>query len=336
LVKILGRRRAVGLDIDAGAARALVLEGSSEKPRIVGRGTVPIAADNGSEAAQAIHAALANAGADGEPVVAAIGGPDVVVRQVTLPALPPSRVRRVLELQYRDFGLLPAAEGLLDVQVIRRSKTDCSVLAVSAPMSAVDARLRLLEQAAVKVRTLDVEALALLNGTLHLARPEPQELLLVLHLGYERALLCLRSGDGPVLVRYLDIGASALAERMRQAGLDVPSEQASGKSGQDPDVAVRAAEACRDIVRRVAEEIRRSLSFYRSEYHRESLPRYVLSGWLRLPQLNRWLTDELRLESPFGVIDPFQAVHVTAHPGDVDESAGPEFVQAFGLALRAL
>jgi hypothetical protein len=36
---------------------------------------------------QAIHAALAAAGADGEPVVASIGGPDLVIRQVSLPPL---------------------------------------------------------------------------------------------------------------------------------------------------------------------------------------------------------------------------------------------------------
>jgi Tfp pilus assembly PilM family ATPase len=79
-----------------------------------------------------------------------------------------------------------------------------------------------------------------------------------------------------------------------------------------------------------------SLAFYRSEYDRESLPRYLLSGWLRVHRLNRWLTEELRLESPFEVLDPFRAVRVTAAQGQTDETAGYEFVQAFGLALRAL
>jgi len=151
-----------------------------------------------------------------------------------------------------------------------------------------------------------VEALALLNAALHLGRPDPRELLVALDLGEERAVLCLLSDRGPVVVRHLDVGASATVERLRGA------------------------------VRRVADEIRTSLAFYRSEYDRESLPRYLLSGWLRMRELNRWLTDELRLESPFEVIDPFRAIPVTAARGETDESAGPEFVQAFGLALRAL
>jgi Tfp pilus assembly PilM family ATPase len=138
------------------------------------------------------------------------------------------------------------------------------------------------------------------------------------------------------VVRYLEVGAAALLERLDRAGVSLPSRRSGAlTAAEDMDVG-RAADACRDIVRRIADEIRMSLAYYRSEYDREGLPRYVLSGWVRISQLNRWLTDELRLESPFEVIDPFQAVRVTASPGDVEESAGPEFVQAFGLALRAL
>jgi type IV pilus assembly protein PilM len=333
MVKIFHRQRAVGLDIGAGVVRAMVLEGTPDKARITGTAAIPIVAGNGgTTTAQAIHAALAQAGADGEAVVAAVGGPDVVVRQLTLPPLPPDRVLPALELQHKEFGLLPPSEGLLDAQVLGRSKKKCLVLAVSAPRPVVEGRLRLLEQAAVKVRTVEVEALAVLNAVLHLGRLEPRELLVALDLGEERAVLCLLSKQGPVVVRHLDAGASAIVEQLRRAGVAVPNGR---PPGEDAD-AGPVAEACRVIVHRIADEIRMSLAFYRSEYDRESLPRYLLSGWLRVPRLNRWLTDELRLESPFEVIDPFRAVRVTAAQGDTNESAGPEFVQAFGLALRAL
>jgi len=269
-------------------------------------------------------------------VVAAVGGPDIVVRQLTLPPLPPGRVLQALELQHREFGLLPPSEGLLDVQILRRSKGECLVLAVSAPKPVVEGRLRLLEQAAVKLRTLDVEALAVLNAARHLGRLDPRELLVALDLGEERAVLCLLSERGPVVVRYLDVGASAIVERLRSAGVSVPDPRTPMKMPREDSDAGPVAEACREVVRRIADEIRTSLAFYRSEYDRESLPRYLLSGWLRVRRFNRWLTDELRLESPFEVLDPFRAVRVTGAQGASDESTGPEFVQAFGLASRAL
>jgi type IV pilus assembly protein PilM len=315
----------------------MVLEGTRDKARITGSAAIPIATGNGGNTtAQAIHAALAQAGADGEPVVAAVGGPDVVVRQLTLPPVPPDRVLPALELQHKEFGLLPPSEGLLDAQVLWRSKKTCLVLAVSAPKPVVEGRLRVLEQAAVKVRTLEVEALAVMNAVRHLGRLDPHELLVALDLGEERAVLCLLSRRGPVVVRHLDAGASAIVEQLRRAGLSVPDAGVPLTTSREDVDAGLVAEACRGLVRRIADEIRMSLAFYRSEYDRESLPRYLLSGWLRVHRLNRWLTEELRLESPFEVLDPFQAVRVTAAQGGTDASAGHEFVQAFGLALRAL
>src|SRR5213594_4292413 len=236
LVKIFGRQRAVGLDIGAGVVRALVLEGTSGKARITGTAGVSIATGGGGAAtAQAIHAALAQAHADGEPVVAAVGGPDVVVRQLTLPPLPPNRVLQALELQHREFGLLPPSEGLLDAQILRRSKGECLVLVVSAPKPVVEGRIRLLERAAVKLRTLDVEALAVLNATLHLARLEPRELLVTLDLREERAILCLLSERGPVVVRYLEVGGHAdVAAPAARAPLTAPREDV------DPGQAVEA------------------------------------------------------------------------------------------------
>ena len=336
-MKTFLRQRAIGLDISASVVRVLVLEGSFKKARITATGTAPIAASgDGAASARAIHAALAAARVDGEPVVAAVGGPDVVVRQLTLPPLPRDRVLQALELQHREFGLLPSSEGLLDAQVLQRSKKNCLVLAVSAPKPVVESRLRLLEQAAVKVRTLEVEALAVLNAVLHIGRLEPRELLVALDLGEERSVLCLLSKQGPVVVRHLDAGASAIVEQLRRAGVAAPNGRAPLETPREDADAGPVAEACRGVVHRIADEIRMSLSFYRSEYDRESLPRYLLSGWLRVPRLNRWLTDELGLQSPFEVIDPFRAVRMTAAQGETNESAGPEFVQAFGLALRAL
>src|SRR5436190_16736548 len=310
---MFNRRRAIGLDIGPTVVRALVLEGRPGKVSITATAAVPVAAGNGNGATvEAIHACLARVRADGQPVVVAVGGPDVVVRQLTLPPLPPGRVLQALELQHRDFGLLPPSEGLLDAQILRRSKGECRVLAVSAPKPVVEGRIRLLERAAVKLRTLDVEALAVLNATLHLARLEPRELLVTLDLREERAILCLLSERGPVVVRYLEVGASATVERLRHADVAAPAARAPLTApGEDVD-AGQAGEAYRGTVRRIADEIRTSLAFYRSEYDRESLPRYLLSGWLPVRQLNRWLTDALRLESPFEVIDPFQAAPMTA------------------------
>ena len=175
-LNFLRRQRVVGLDVGRGSVKALVLERRGSGDLVVGRGVgrVDLTLDN-RQTAQAIHTALAAAGATGEPVIAAVGGPDIVIRQVSLPPLPPAKIIPALEIQHRELGLLPPAESVMDAQVLRRSKdgTSHDVLSISVPRALVEERTRVLQSAAVTVQTLDVEPLALLNAALYITGLEP-------------------------------------------------------------------------------------------------------------------------------------------------------------------
>lgn len=343
-MNFLGGRRAIGLDIGVDAVRALAVERRGKRLVIAGAGVAaaPEGADP-QQMGQAMHSALAKAGADGEPVITAIGGPEVVIRQVSLPMLPHSRILPALEMQHRDFGLLPPDEAILDAQIMPRPKTvkssyeNMEILAVSAPRTLVEERTRALQQAAVKVQVLDVEPLALLNGAIQLTGLEPGELLVAVAIGWQRTVLCLLSDQGPVVARYLDVGAEDFLERLR-VGFDLsPYSTEQFARSLAETAAPRAEEVCREVVERIAEDIRLSLAFYRSEYDRESLPRYALAGWMELRHVTRWLGERLGLGSPFELMDPLQACEVKRPPAGVEgDTPGPNFLQAFGLALRGL
>jgi type IV pilus assembly protein PilM len=341
-LRFLRRRRAIGLDVGSDSVRALRLESRGAGVAITGRALrrVESGADP-REVAHAIHAALAMAGADGEPVVAAVGGPDVVIRQISLPPVPPAKVLPALEIQHRELGLLPPGDAVTDAQILRRARDGVAndVLSVSVPRARIDERLRLLELAGVSVRALDVEPLALLNGAIELTALDPGELLVLLTVGRRRSVLCLFSEHGPVVARYLDAGAETLVESLRVA-FDVPADSARGLAvALTPEQAPRAEAACREVVARVAEDVRLSLTFYRTEYDRESLPRYAIAGSLDVPPVSRWIAERLGLRAPLELMDPFTAVDVDVDVPSApagDGVAGPQFLQAFGLALRAL
>ena len=340
LTNPFGKQRSVGLDVGSGSIKALVLEGRGRDVSIVGRGLARVeAAVDSRQLAQAVHAALAAAHADSEAVVAAIGGTDVVIRQVALPPLPPARILPALEIQHRDLGLLPPGEAVMDAQILRRSKdgTSNEVLSVSAPRGLLDDRLKLLTQAAVQVRMVDAEPLALLNGAIHLTSLEPGELLVLLAVGRTTSTLCLFSENGPVVARYLELGAEAFTERLRVAFNISPYSTEPFARTLSQQELTKAEEACREIVERMAEDVRLSLTFYRTEYDRESLPRYAIGGWVDLPQIGRWVADRLGLGAPLELMDPFKGVEVKAMQTGADvASQGPQFLQAFGLALRGL
>ncbi|HXJ84439.1 MAG TPA: pilus assembly protein PilM [Candidatus Methylomirabilis sp.] len=338
MLTLLRRARGVGLDIGSGSVKALVLERRRSEVVVVGCGVAPIGAgEDLLELRQAVHAALADAGASGEPVIASVGGPDVVIRVISLPPVPKPKVLPALELQHRELGLLPPREAILDAHILRKSRKDVTsneILAVSLPKPRLDERVRLLRQAAVEVRILDVEPLALLNGGIHLTALESGELLVLLTVGQETSTLCLFSEQGPVVARYLNVGAGAFSERLRTI---FPGQERS-KPWTIPAAEVPKAEsACQDIVDQMAEDIRLSLTFYRTEYDRESLPRYAIGGSVDLPYIGRWIAGRLGLGAPLEVLDPFKATEVKMARTTVDLAAsGPIFLQAFGLALRGV
>lgn len=334
------KKRAVGLDVGTGSIKALALERRGKDVVVMGRGVTAVEAGSDlRQLTQAIHATLAAAGADGESVITAIGGPEVVIRQVSLPPLPPQKILPALEIQHRELGLLPPGEAVMDAQVLRRSREGGSndVLSVSAPKQLVEERMRLLQQASVNVRMIDVEPLALLNGALHLTGLEAGELLVLLTVGRQSSVLCLFSEQGPVVARYLEVGAESFTEQLRVVfSLSPYSTETFVRSIPGVEMP-RAETACREIIDRIAEDIRLSLTFYRTEYDRESLPRYALGGWVDLPQIGRWTADRLGLGAPLELMDPFKAVETKDPAGAAELRAqGPQFLQAFGLALRGL
>jgi len=337
---LLRKERAVGLDVGNGAVKALALERRRSEVVVVRRGVAAVETGDAADLSRAIHAALADAGADGEPVIAAVGGPDVVIRQLSLPPVPKARILPALELQHRELGLLPPREAVMDAQILRKSRKDVAaneILSVSVPRPRLEERMRVFQQAAVNVMMLDVEPLALLNGAIHLTGLDAGELLVLLTVGHQNSVLCLFSEQGPVVARYLDVGAESFSEQLRAVfPLSVYSTKDFARTIPAAEVP-KAEAACRELVERMAEDVRLSLTFYRTEYDRESLPRYALGGSVNLPYIGRWVADRLGLGAPLELMDPFSSVEVKAPQASAELAAsGPEFLQAFGLALRGL
>jgi len=336
----LRRQRAIGLDVGGRGVRALALERRRSEVVVVGRGAASTeATDDSVEMSQAVHAALADAGVLGEPVIVAVGGPDVVIRQVSLPPLARTKVLPVLELQYRELGLPAPRDSVTDAQILRNSKREAGgneILSVSVPKSRYDARVRFLQQASVKVRMIDVEALALLNGAIHLTGLDAGELLVLLTMGDRTSVLCLFSEQGPVVARYLNVGAESFLEQVQTALPGVVRHTRDSQPISATDLP-KAEAACGELVERVAEDVRLSLTFYRTEYDRESLPRYAIGGTISLPHVSRWVADRLGLGAPLELMDPFRVIDVKAPQTKADLTAsGPQFLHAFGLALRGL
>ncbi|MBI4529744.1 MAG: pilus assembly protein PilM [Deltaproteobacteria bacterium] len=202
--------RAVGVDIGDDVVRAVVLKKRGQQFIAAGVGVseIPLT-DDWREAGQALAEALKGAGAKKrDPVVCSIGGPQVIIRLVKLPAIPLQRIVEAIRWQFRETGLLPEGDLVFDAQVLQTTPGgELNILAVCAPRGLLDKKLKLVETAGIVPLHIDVEPLATLNAFLSLQSVALDETIVLVSLSEPLPFLCLynRQSQFP-LIRYFSEG----------------------------------------------------------------------------------------------------------------------------------
>jgi type IV pilus assembly protein PilM len=269
-----------------------------------------------------------------------IAGPDVIVKQISLPLLDESEVGPALRFEARKHLPFDPQGMIIDYQIISRSATERKLEILLAAVSQEHAErhmapLRLLD---IEPDILDATPLALTNAVVQ--NGDPQTLAhVVLDIGNGASHLALYQRGQPFFSRRLDFGGRNLTRAISE-GTKVPFQEAEEwklvAGADEPGVRVdwespemRAVSEClrRDLV----DELRRSFAFYRTLGHLPDPLRLWLSGGsARLPGLAARLSETLG--SPVQLFDPVHSV--VAPPGGARPAGGPQFAQAFGLATR--
>lgn len=267
-----------------------------------------------------------------------VSGPDVMVKQIPLPLMEESEVAGALRFEARKHLPFDPATLVLDYQVLGRypgeKKVDVLLAAVS--QQRLERTLAPFRTLGVEPTIVDAAPLALTNA-LSRGVAHEGEARLLLDIGLSGSWLTLYQRGAPYFARRLDWGGASITAAIAQS-LAVPLEEAEEwklEAGSDspslrlqPDspemLAARASAAS------LAEEIRRSFAFYRTIGRLpDPLTLWMSGSTARLPGLAGQLSEGLGI--PVLRFDPLESLGNAM--GTV--SGGPQFAQAFGLALRA-
>ena len=301
-------KRGVGLDIGEEGVRAVLLKKRGPQFIVAGVGVSEISSwDDEQEATRAVLGALKGAGVKRrDPLVCAIGGPDVVIKHVQLPTIPLPRVLEAVRWHFKETGLLPEADTVFDAQVLEPTPNgEMNILAVCAPRALINKNLKLLETAGIAPRYMDVGPLATLNAFLSLQRVARDETLVLLSLNERLPFLCLfNSQSGVPLIRYF-------SERLKSPTY-------------------------------IVEEIRTSVTYFQAELAAAgaSLRCAYCGREERFSELKEQMEGLLalwNLQQPPALFDPLSILEWEKSilpPGKSIE--GAELAQAVGLALRVL
>ena len=265
---------------------------------------------------------------------------DVIVKQISLPLMDDDDVAGALRFEARKHLPFDPATCVLDYQVLGRypSEKRLDLLLAAVPQHRLDRALAPLQLLGVEADIVDAAPLALSNA-LSKGAERDTEARVLLDIGHAGSWLTLYQRGSPFFSRRLDFGGSVVTQAIATA-TRVPFEEAEEwklEAGAD-DTSLRVSpdsaemQGVRDALHLLGEELRRSFSYYRTL---APLPD-PFSLWLagstaRLPGIAGQLAE--LLDVPTFVFDPLDALG--AEFRSVAPPGGPQFAQAYGLALRA-
>lgn len=266
-----------------------------------------------------------------------VSGADVIVKQLPLPLMDDTEVAGALRFEAKKHMPFDVQHMVLDHQVLGRHAVErrLDVLLAAVSQQRLDRALAPLRELGVEADIVDAAPLALNNALTQSLGREPAgdgDVRLLLDLGHRGSWLTLRQRAQPFFARRLDWGGAQLSQAIAAAvggSLDRADtwkhhpEASLHQDGPEAGAAARALE-------RLADEVRRSLAYYGTLAPLPGgMSLHVCGGTTRLAGLVERLGAHLGM--PVQLFSPFdwQERGARVHGG------GPQYAQAYGLALRA-
>jgi type IV pilus assembly protein PilM len=268
-----------------------------------------------------------------------LSGADVIVKQVSLPLMDDDEIPGALRFEARKHLPFDPQTCVIDYQLLGRvpSEKRLDILLAAVPQARLDRALAPLKAIGIDPDIVDAAPLALTNAISHSAERE-NEARVAIDFGHNGSWLTLFQRGAPYFARRLEFGGASVTRAIATA-LRVPFEEAEEwkleAGADDPSIRVdpdsAEMQAAREALRGLAEEMRRSFAYYRTMAPLPDPFTLWLSGnTARLPGIAGELSA--MLEIPTFVFDPLESAPPDAR-ADLP-AGGPQFAQAYGLALR--
>ncbi len=338
-----GSRAWVGLDLGSYSVKLVALPPGGGRARVaealVPRGSGPDDPPTPSVLAGLVDDCLARV--DQSPravrgISIGVSGPDVIVKQVALPLMDEGEIPGALRFEARKHLPFDVQSMVLDHQVLGRHPTErrLDILLAAVSQERLERALRPLRELGIEANIVDAAPLALANSLAHASARDPVaegDVRLLLDLGHSGSWFAIRQRSQPFFTRRLSWGGAQLTHAVASA-LGGSLEDADAWK-LDPATSLAdpgpGAAAARQAVELLADELRRSLAYYGTLAPLpDSLTLSACGGTTRLGGLLTLLGEQLGV--PVATFAPPDG----ADRGGRAPAGGPQFAQAYGLALR--
>jgi type IV pilus assembly protein PilM len=368
------RNRAVGLDIDRGAIKAVQVSesGGNYTLQHVGyRKLSPGAVSEGEVADGDLLAAelkefWSSHSFKGKTVYLGVANQKVVVRLLDFPRMSPDDLKGAIGFEAQDHIPMPLDEANLDYMVLgpQGEGSDLDrILIVAAQKDMISRYATAIRAAGLRPQGIDVKALSLVRSTLPSALFDDEGATLLLDIASEISSLVVTQSGTPTLTRFIPGGSGYLAQAIADAA-DLPEEEAerqlmnpkvrigpdaegggislekddapeNGGDDFDPALMYDVRRGLEDAVQTLAEDVQRSVEYHYSQPGSREVTQLIVSGEGALVNgLDAYLGELLGIASRRGT--PFQKIsgNKSNVPDEQLRVMEPVLAVALGLSLE--
>ena len=340
----------IGLDISSTAVKLLELGKSGDRLRVESYAVEPLPPNSVNEkniadveaVGEAIKRAVKRSGSRSKFAAAAVAGSAVITKTISMPSnLSEDEMEQQIQLEADQYIPYPLEEVNLDFEILGPAENDpdrVDVLLAASRSENVNDRVDAIELAGLKARVIDVESYAIENAFTLLAAQLPEQgidqTVAVLDVGATMTTLNVMHDLKTIYTREQVFGGRQLTEEIqRRYGLSYEEAGMAKRQGGLPDNYV--PEVLEPFKEAMAQQVSRSLQFFFSSSHYNSVDHIVLAGGSAMINgIDEMIANKLGVNTT--IANPF--THMTLASRVKAQSLSndaPALMIACGLAMRS-
>jgi type IV pilus assembly protein PilM len=360
LSQLFGKDTIVGIDIGSSHIKAVEIEPCATGFRIANAALQVTPLDscrdgvitNITEVAQAIRTLLRSANIRATGAVAAISGSQVIVRQVQLPKMTESSLRKSIRYEAAKYVSASMDDSIVEFEILGpvEGTDQMNVMLVAAPKDLVESRVRVLEASGIEPIALDVEAFSIIRGLVDYSNNEDcAKTVALIDMGASHTDVNIVSSGAFALTRSIPIAGDSFtnaiktltgfsyedAERLK---FEMAMQDSIDKLSMQ-DVESKCWRVAQPLLDELLREIRRSIHYYQSQFpegsDQASVSQIILTGGTaRMPGMAAYVSSKLNIPAEVGDAFSKSPISLGRYTQDFVDEYGPVLVVGTGLALK--
>jgi type IV pilus assembly protein PilM len=340
------QKEVIGIDIGSSSVKLVQIKCLKDAFQLLNAGIVPLPPEaivdntliDSSSIVNALKNLVTSLGVKVKDVACSISGNSVIIRKITLPAMPAEELEDQITWEAEQYIPFDINDVYLDFQILSPDSIDTAkmnVLLVASKKEIINDYVAVFNEAAMQLSVVDVDSFAVQNAFEINHDIGPDEVVALINIGANIMNINIVKGGITLLTRDVQMGGNLYTEEIqKQTGLgSAEAESAKILARETHNSAL--LDVLGKVNDTITQEIRRSLDFYNSTANEDRITRiFVSGGGAKVYNLIETVGEKLSL--PVETINPFAKLKYNEKDFDPEylQEIGPLMAVSVGLAIR--